>query len=278
MLYCLRGDIVLELQKTTINIGLKEPVKILHITDVHICEVSELDEPWQQELMKERTEGFEREGNFPKQTPEEFFKEAVALAKEVNATLVCTGDVFDIHTKGNLAKFKKLIVGEDMMYSPGGHEYQKQIVRTLEEPDGYGAKMEEKLREELSEFNIEFECRTIGGVNIITANNSLDYYSEYTVEKFEQTLKNGLPTIVFSHDPLDDKLLNCREPYHENVKITKGEYEVSHRMLSALKTNPQVVTTFTGHHHTSREYVIADKTHYVKAGLFKGICRPIEII
>ena len=269
---------MLNIEKTVINLGLDKPVKLLHITDVHICEVSPLDEPWQQELMKERIGVFEREANFPEKTPEEFYKEAVALSKEENALLVVTGDVYDIHTKGNLAKFKELISGEDMMYSPGGHEYQYQIVRTLEEPDGYGAKMEAQLKEEIDEFNLDFECRTIGGVNIITANNALDYYPEYTVHKFEETLKNGLPTIVFSHDPLDDRLLNKTEAYHENVKITKEEYEISHRMLGALISNPQVVTTFTGHNHITREYDIEGKTHYLTGGLFKGICRLIEII
>ena len=269
---------MLTVEKTVLNLGLDKPIKLLHITDVHICEVSPLDEPWQQELMKERIGVFEREANFPKKTPEEFYKEAVALSKEENALLVVTGDFYDIHTKGNLAKFKELIKGEDMMYSPGGHEYQYQIVRTLEEPDGYGAKMEAQLKEEIDEFNLDFECRTIGGVNVITANNALDYYPEYTVKKFEETLKNGLPTIVFSHDPLDDKLLNKTEAYHENVKITKEEYEISHRMLKAQISNPQVVTTFTGHNHITREYEIEGKTHYLTGGLFKGICRLIEII
>ena len=268
---------MLEILHTKLNLGLQKPVKLLHVTDVHICEVSEFDEPWQQELMRERIGVFEREGKFPEKTPEEFFKESVSLAKELGATLVVTGDVYDIHTKGNLKKFKDLIKGEDMMFSPGGHEYQYQIVRTLEEPDGYGAKIEQQLKEELPEFNLDFECRVIGGVNVITANNALDYYPPYTVEKFEETLKNGLPTIVFSHDPLDDKLLNKTEAYHENVKITKEEYETSHRMLSALINNPQVITTFTGHNHITREYEINGKMHYLTGGLFKGICRLIEI-
>ena len=269
---------MLQIEKTVLNIGTKKPIKLLHITDVHVCEVSPLDEPWQQELMKERIGVFEREANFPEKTPEEFFKEAVALSKELGALLVVTGDVYDVHTKGNLAKFKELIRGEDMMYSPGGHEYQYQIVRTLEEPDGYGAKMEKQLKAEIDEFDLDFECRELGGVNVITANNALDYYPESTVNRFFETLKNGLPTIVFSHDPVDDKLLNKHEAYHENVKITKQEYETSHKMLDALINNPQVVTTFTGHHHISREYEISGKTHYLTGGLFKGICRMIEIV
>lgn len=269
---------MLDIIHTKLNLGLEKPVKLLHVTDVHICEVSPLDEPWQQELMKERIGVFEREGNFPEKTPEEFFKESIALAKELGATLVVTGDVYDIHTKGNLKKFKDLIKHEDMMFSPGGHEYQYQIVRTLEEPDGYGAKMEAQLKEELPEFDLDFEVRQLGGVNVITANNALDYYPAYTVNRFEETLENGLPTIVFSHDPLDDKLLNKTEAYHENVKITKEEYAVSHRMLTALKTNPQVVTTFTGHNHITREYEIEGKKHYLTGGLFKGVCRLIEIV
>ena len=268
---------MLDVLHTTLNVGLKKPVRLLHITDIHITEVSPKDEPWQQELMKERTEVFVKEGNYPEKTPEDYFREAIALAKELGAILVVTGDAYDVYTKGNLAKFKEIISGEDMMFTPGGHEYQKQIVRTLEEPDGYGAVMEEKLREDISEFDIDFEARAIGGVNIITANNALDYFPPYTVNRFEETLKNGLPTVVFFHDPLDDKLLNMTEAYHENVKITKEEYLFSHRMLDALKLSPQVISTFSGHHHTSREYLCDQKTHYVTGGLFKGVCRLIEL-
>ena len=61
---------MIQIEKTVLNIGVKEPVRLLHITDVHICEVSELDEPWQQELMKERIGVFQREANFPEKTPE----------------------------------------------------------------------------------------------------------------------------------------------------------------------------------------------------------------
>ena len=63
---------MLTVEKTVLNLGLDKPVKLLHITDVHICEVSPIDEPWQQELMKERIGVFEREANFPEKTPEEF--------------------------------------------------------------------------------------------------------------------------------------------------------------------------------------------------------------
>ena len=263
---------MLDVLHTTLNVGLKKPVRLIHIT-----EVSPKDEPWQQELMRERTEVFVKEGKYPENTPEEYFREAISLAKELDATLVVTGDVYDVYTSGNLAKFKEIISGEDMMFTPGGHEYQKQIVRTLEEPDGYGAMMEKKLKKDISEFDIDFEARVIGGVNVITANNALDYFPKCTVNKFEETLKNGLPTVVFFHDPLDDKLLNKTEAYHENVKITKEEYLFSHRMLDTLKLSSQVITTFSGHHHTSREYLCDDKIHYVTGGLFKGVCRLIEI-
>lgn len=269
---------MLQIEKTELKVGLTETVKLLHITDIHITEVSPIDEPWQQELMKERAEVFIKEGKYPENTPEEYFREAIALAKELGATLVVTGDAYDVYTEGNLKKFKEIIRGEDMMFTPGGHEYQKQIVRTLEEPDGYGAMMEEKLKAQIDEFDIDFEVRTINGVNIITANNALDYFPEYTVNRFEETIKNGLPAVVFAHDPLDDKLLNATEAYHPNVKITKEEYKTSHRMITALKTSEQVITTFTGHHHTSREYSCNGKTHYVTGGLFKGVCRLIEII
>ena len=163
-------------------------------------------------------------------------------------------------------------------YGYNNGKYPNQMVSWMSETIGDKSRMEKQLKEEINEFDLDFECRELGGVNVITANNALDYYPESTVNRFFKTLENGLPTIVFSHDPLDDKLLNKHEAYHENVKITKEEYEISHKMLDALISNPQVVTTFTGHNHITREYEIEGKTHYLTGGLFKGICRLIEII
>ena len=45
---------MIDLLKTTINLGLEKPVKILHITDIHLTYSNSEDSEFHQEFMKRR--------------------------------------------------------------------------------------------------------------------------------------------------------------------------------------------------------------------------------
>lgn len=266
---------MIQLTHTQLSVGLKHPVKILHITDIHLTYANDMDTREHHELMKERTKTFHIEG---KLSPKEYFEQAIALAKEENALLVCTGDAIDIHTHGNLEMFKEIVRGEDLMFSPGGHEHQRVCIRTMEEPYPYWETVRPLLESEFSEFDLYFESREIGGINVITADNSLDYFPQKTVEAFKRELEKGLPVIVFFHDPIWDSLLNSKEPYHPNIRLTAEDYKHSHEMIDLLLNHPLVITTVGGHGHVDAERIIGDKMHYMTAGLFEGQARMIEIL
>ena len=269
---------MIRLTHTKLNVGLKHPVKILHITDVHLTYANENDTPRHQRLMEKRFDVFRNEGEFPPFTPTEYLEQAIALAKEENALLVCTGDAIDILTYGNLEVFKRIIEGEDMMFSPGGHEHQRICVRTMEEPPEYQDAARARLESELSRFDLSFESRVIGGLNVITADNSLDYFPKRTVDAFKKELEKGLPIVVFFHDPIWDSLLNLKAPNHPNVRLTEEDYRISHEMIDLLLHHPLVLATVSGHGHRNEERVIDGRTHYMTAGLFKGQARMIEIV
>ncbi len=269
---------MINITNTKFTVGLDHPVKILHITDIHLTYANEQDTPKHHGLMQRRFDVFCKEGNFPPFTPKEYLEQAIALAKEENALLVCTGDAIDIHTHGNLEVFKEILKGEDLMFSPGGHEHQRVCCRTMEEPYPYWETVRPQLESEFAEFDLYFESRVIGGLNIITADNSMDYYPKRTVEAFKREIERGLPIIVFSHDYIWDKLLNLKEPYHPNVRLTEEDYRCSHEMIDLLLHHPLVITTMSGHGHEDEERIIDGKTHYMTAGLFKGKARMIEVV
>ncbi len=266
-----------EIIHTVIEVGLEEPVKLLHVTDVHLTSYTEEDPEFQRELMEKRFEAFRKSGGYPPLTTAEYFRESIALAEELGATLIVTGDVMDVYTRGNVLQFHEIIRGHDLMFSPGGHEYQRICRRTMEEEGDYAATMRAVLAQEFPEFDLDFESRIIGGLNVVTANNSLDHYNAYTVERFERELERGLPMLVFSHDPINDKLMGLTEPYHPNVKLSSEEYQISNRMRDALLHDPRVIATVAGHWHYQKDEEIEGKMHYVTPGLFKGICRLIEV-
>ncbi len=269
---------MLNLTRTKLNVGLKNPVKILHITDIHLTYANEKDTPRQQRLMEERFLVFQEEGGFPSHTPKEYFEEAIALAKAENALLICTGDAIDIHTHANLAVFEEITKDVDMMFSPGGHEHQRRCVRTMEEPYPYWETVRPQVEQEFSKYNLYLESRIINGLNIITADNSMDYFSKKTVDAFKKELEKGLPIIVFSHDYLWDIFLNKTEPFHPNVRMTTEDYAISHEMIDLLIHHPLVITTMSGHGHRDEERILGNKTHYATDALFKGKARMIEIV
>ena len=269
---------MLTLNQTKIHADLEHPIKILHITDVHLTYANGDDTPDHHALMEKRKGVFEKHAENPPHTPREYFESAIALAKKEGALLVCTGDAIDIHTKGNLEVFSEIIKDEDLMFSPGGHEHQRVCIRTMEEPYPYWETVRPQLESELSQFDLYLESRIINGLNVITADNSLDYFPEKTVNAFKHELEKGLPIVIFFHDPIWDALLNKKEAYHPNIRLTPSDYERSHEMIELLLNHPLVIATFGGHGHKDEEREIGCKIHYMTDGLFRGKARMIEIV
>ncbi len=268
---------MIKLTKTKIKAGLSSPVKILHITDAHLTYANDKDTEEHRELMRVRHLEFKDAEKGTEDTGREYLEEAIALAKSEGALLVCTGDAIDIHTNGNIEAFLDIIRDTDLMFTPGGHEHQRQCMRTMQEPYPYFETIRPILEAELSRFDLYFESRIVGGINIITADNSLDFFAKRTVDAFKRELLRGLPIIVFFHDPIWDDKLNRSEPYRPNVRITKEEYAISGEMIELIKTHPLVLATFGGHGHKTEERTINGKTHYMTDGLFNGQARMIEI-
>ena len=264
--------------ETRIEAGLEAPVKILHITDVHLTYANEKDTDEHHELMKERYMTFKRHDMDSPYTTRDYFEEAFALAERENALLVCTGDAIDIHTRGNVEALVEIVEGRDLMFTPGGHEHQRVCKRTMEEPYPYWETVRPRLEEELSRFDLYFESRVINGLNVITADNGLDYFPRRTVEAFKAELERGLPMVVFFHDPIWDSLLNKTEPYHQNIRLGAEDYAASHEMIDLLLNHPLVLATFGGHWHADGEREINGKLHYMTDGLFRGRARMIEIV
>ena len=263
--------------KTVLRAGLAAPVKILHITDIHLTEADGRDTPEHGDLMERRRAVFRELGGNPPLSPAAYFEEAIRIGEETGALLVNTGDTMDIHTFGNIAAFHRIADGHDMMFTPGGHEHQRVCRRTMEEPYPYFETVRPKLQAAFPEFDMDFSSRVVNGLNVVCADNSMDYYSKVTLARFQKELARGLPVIVFSHDPVWDPMLQHTAPYHPNVRLTPEDYRASHEMMDLLLHHPLVIATVGGHGHRDEAREIDGKMHYMTAGLFRGCCRCIEI-
>jgi len=263
---------------TPIEIGLEKPVRILQVTDVHLTKTNDRDSDYHKELQANRFQTFYKEGSQPPKTPSEYFEEAVALAEELGALLMITGDVMDIQTYGNIEEFHRIIDGHDCMFTPGGHEQQKRCVRTMEEPDNYWEGARQRLKDAFPEFDMDFSSRVINGVNIICADNSLDHYNAETLRRFKLELEKGLPVVLFSHDPIVcGALLAWEDP--KIPYFTEEDYRIRHEMIDLIKSSPLVKAYFSGHWHAQYDQFVPDANFrsYCTPGLFKGQCRLIEL-
>lgn len=264
---------------TVLEVGLEKPVKILHITDVHLTVANDQDTEEMKETMQRRKELFRKEGGYPPHTPSEYFEEAIKMAEEMGALLVVTGDVCDLNNHGCKEEFHRIADGHDMMFSPGGHETQCRYVRTIEEGAEYIRTTRPQVQAAFPEFDFDLDSRVVNGLNIVTADNAIDYYSAATLARFKKELEKGLPIIVFSHDPIFDRALNTWEALRPTEELTDEERRISHEMIDLINTHPLVKATFAGHLHSLDDHfrIHEGKPAYVTPSLFKGACRLIEV-
>ena len=54
-----------------------------------------------------------------------------------------------------------------MMFTPGGHEFQKRFVRTMEEEYPHIEETRPKVQEVFKEHNLDLTSRVINGLNVV---------------------------------------------------------------------------------------------------------------
>jgi predicted phosphodiesterase len=106
----------------------------------------------------------------------------------------------------------------------------------------------------------------------------LDYYNAETLRRYKEERKKGLPTILFSHDPMRTGNLQKTEAWSEFITLTPEDFRLSHEMIDLIHEDPNLVAYFTGHSHREVETPLrSGKICYETPGLYAGICRLIEV-
>ncbi len=274
----------LKVLKTTINIGLKEPVKLLHITDTHITRDNPLDE--------DRTAEFDVD--YPGCAEEYYFK-ALEYAKENNMIVLHTGDIIDFFSKGNFEFIDKYLDGEDYIYAAGNHDFCHYLGRAKED---YAYKWE-KINEIAPHIksNLYFDSRIVGGVNIVTMDDSYYFISDGQIEMLKAEVAKGYPIVLAMHIPIYAanlaEAINDRWGIYANVVNSPDEVisvysealrrqqtpdEATKRAVEYIKNEPAIKALITGHLHLNFEEKITDTLwQYTTHGSFAGYVREITI-
>ncbi len=259
---------MIRLEPISIHVGLEKPVRVLHITDVHISLADASDGEDMIAHAASRREVFFREARFPERDPQSYLEEAMALGAAFDATVI-TGDVIDFVSNANLRAAKRILAGRDFMFCAGNHEFCPKVGV----PDSFDRRVElYPVITEVFGTDISFESRVIGGVNLISADNSYFIWSEEQIKRFDAELERGLPIVVFSHTPPDDACM-LHSPSHRDLVPTEEVRERTLRFHERLIAHPLVKGFVAGHWHRfggTSHTLACGKPYYVTEALFKG--------
>lgn len=271
--------------KTTVNIGIVKPIKFLQITDTHIA----LDDP---ERISGRAAGC-FEGEYEGRTVE-LFKSALKYAKDNGLTIVHTGDLIDFFSKNNFEAIKKLFPKDiDYIYAAGNHDFCHWVGEAKED---YEYKWNNiKVIAPYIKSNLYFDSRIIGGVNIVTMDDSYYMISDGQIEMLKAEVAKGYPVLLCMHVPFFGPFCKERiENGHIELFVGIPEYllkkypddrqrqtrpdEATLRAIDYIKNEPMIKALITGHIHCNfEERLDSGLLQISTGGTFDGYVREITV-
>lgn len=267
--------------KTVLEIGLEKPVKILQITDTHITESNDDDDQRMKDLIEMRRDTFVKEGKYAPRKPQEYLVKAFELAEAEGAFPVLTGDIMDLNSAGSRAALHCLD-GREFLHTAGTHEFQRSSCTPkccpIEEPAPYYEETRAALQKEFP-WNWNSDNRVIGGLNLVTLDNSQGFFTKDAYEKLQKEIEKGLPMILFMHVPLVCGTLKAgpSDPMFADSRYSEEEFAISRKTVDLIESTPLVKATFAGHWHCDSQYPDHQPPTYVTPGTYAGIVRLIEV-
>ena len=270
---------------TQINVGLEAPVRVLHISDVHLTLADMRDGERKVKLAEARKECFPY--------AEKVLQEAGKLAQEQNLTILTTGDLIDFVSLANLETTKAFIGGHDCFAAAGNHDFSLYVGEAWEDAD-YRNQSLEKVQA-CYKNDIRMSSRIIGGLNFIALDNGYYYFEPEQLAFLKQEAEKGLPMVLMFHTPLYDRELYdfelTRAPgcayltgVPEELMAHYEEYRYKQQKADAvtletmdyIANQPLVKAILTGHLHINHEAMFAGRIPQLFSG--DNSVRLIEFI
>lgn len=200
---------MLHIEKTTIEIGLEKPLKILHVTDNHLPLCDTRDDERKQALAARKAD---RCGEMV-----DFLKEEIGYARENCDMLVHTGDLIDFVSKANVDFARELLRDDNILFIAGNHEYSQYVGEAWED-------MTYRLNSYMSMghngtglgVDMFFTSRVVGGVNFVGIDDSYHQVEDWQTYRLRREVEKGLPVVLFMHAPLFEQAL-----YERSIEFWK---------------------------------------------------------
>lgn len=274
----------MNIEKTTIEIGLSKPFKVLHITDSHIPLCDERDS-------KEKYELAVRCGLLDG-TKEANLKEQLEYAKKNCDLVVHTGDLTDFVSKANTDFARKTLSDDSIFYITGNHEFT-QFQGEAWEDTAYRMNSYKSLGEGFG-VNMFFNSRVFGGVNFVGIDDGYHQVEDWQTERLKMEAQKGFPIILCIHVPifeqgLYDKVFSCNDsayvlgcdeehllPYPEFRAMEQRPKDSTKRFIEYVYSEPKIKAVLAGHVHCSYESRLKSGImQYATDGGFRNSVREI---
>ena len=277
----------MELEKSTLQIGLERPLKILHITDSHIALCDERDNE-RKKALAERLGSNDRE---------KYLQEQISYGREHSDLIVHTGDLIDFTSHANFDFARKILAEEKLFFAAGNHEFSQYVGEAYED---FAYKMN-SFREMMPGLGapLFFNARIVGGVNFVSIDDSYHQFEPWQMTKLQKEIEKGLPIVVCLHAPLFEQslydyhisltcpgnstyLVGCDEehlPDDEWRAIEIRPRGITVEMVEFIKSQPQIKAVLAGHVHFS---YVSDLVHgmpqFVTGCGYKNVARELTIL
>lgn len=271
----------MQILQTRVEIGLNNPVYVLHASDTHLTRADMRDGERKVRLAEDRIRGFRQ--------AEEVLVKIGELSKKLKQPILHTGDLLDFVSVANLEAAKAFTEEHDLFMAAGNHEFSLYVGEAKED----AAYRNQSLWKVQACFknDIRMSSRIIDGIKFVALDNSYYTFEPEQLEFLKQESKEGLPMVLLFHVPLYDSALYDNEMSHspcgylvgvpeERMRCyTPDRYEqqlpdaVTLETLEYIANEPLIKAILTGHLHYNYEGTFAGRIPQIVTG-----CEDIRMV
>lgn len=281
----------LNIVKTELNLGLEKEVRLLHVTDSHICRAYDTEDADLCAMAKSRKAFFD--GGIEGKT-ERLYEQACKYAKENGLTMVHTGDLIDFISEANLDYIEHAFDGIDCLYASGNHDFCHYVGRAKEDLL-YKRENMKKIAPRIKD-NMIFSSKDVGGVNLVALDDSYYRITDGQIDMLRAEAAKGMPILLFMHVPFYvpeyaefflknngcSYMLNTPreilERFSENRFFAMAPDEQTIRAVDYIMNEPAIKAFFVGHNHENGEEMLSNGVmQYITGATYKGYVREIII-
>lgn len=256
-----------------IEIGVKTPFRIIHVSDTHLTLADERNDGRKIELAERR------KNSFPKALA--VLDDIKSLYEKTGYFTVHTGDLIDFVSEANLDAAKEFTEATDCFAAAGNHEFSLYVGEAFEDA-AYRNKSLARVQEAFKN-DIRFSSKIVGGVNFVAVDNSYYLFEKYQLDRLKEEAEKGLPVILCLHTPLySGEMYNFSlrgeaentPAYLMSVPEEKMSYysadryrqqkedDITHEAYEFICREPTIKALLVGHLHKSFVLPLGDKMQY----------------